>query len=594
MEGAEAAAKRGAREWLRGPALDLYEHLEATGQIARLKQMPQLGAVTWVHPEIKHTRWDYVELLLRLATCVDRVESLSHDMGELEIEGHAVGTARDLLQCWAMLQNCGHLWGTFATERLVLDALVEPGRARDLFIRGMTTQADREFAEHVLGNYLLFKVNWALAVGFLHTLPQHQSPAGRPIWLAMLRAYRNFGGNDTRTRRLYLGQRRLRRLAYTHLDLVNAALPVVTDLDAFERGPADQLESFLSRRDDPFNAVLEHVRRYIPGEIYYAPDAVLVHRLLELHAGAEMKRELTAAASPQDLFAQLEAMKREEAWPVVRQVVKAFRRGDYVHLHRIGWPRPASMDKDSWHATVHPVQSQVERELGAGSLIQVNVPNDRTERWCDFYVRRDIKPADLARTLAVICDSMMRPPAAAERFPAPQPCQGAQVRDLVSAVLSLMLRDSKRVRVKESSELAGASSFLLVHSRNDGYVQREIERLRLACTEDPRRHELDVLDTALLAEPARGFRAVMLGGFEVERRSENSPGDAEFDGAYIDVETSGARLHLVEAKSTLNSHAAMRQLRRRLRRLGWSEGSQVVSIEGGAEATVPLRLLGRG
>ena len=162
------------RQWLSGVALDLYEHLEATGQVGRLKQIPQLGAVAWVHPEIKHTRWDYVELLLRLSTCVDRMPDLFAGMGEggLEIEGHGVGSPCELLQCWAMLQNIGHIWGTFATERLVLNALSVPGGARDLFMEGMTTEADRAFGEYVLGNYLLFKVNWALANGFLHALPE--------------------------------------------------------------------------------------------------------------------------------------------------------------------------------------------------------------------------------------------------------------------------------------------------------------------------------------------------------------------------------------------------------------------------------------
>jgi len=34
----------------------------------------------------------------------------------------------------------------------------------------------------------------------------------------------------------------------------------------------------------------------------------------------------------------------------------------------------------------------------------------------------------------------------------------------------------------------------------------------------------------------------------------------------------------------------VRQLRRRLRRLGWLEGAEIVPIEGGAEATVPVCL----
>ena len=194
MLGAVDAVSQGdPRAWLSGPALDLYEHLDALGEIDRLKQIPQLGAVAWVNPQVEQTRWDYVELVLRLAARIAPLDSLFEDFGKVEIEGHTVGAGRDLLQCWAMLINYGHLWGSVATERLILDALAAPGKARDLFLEGLSTDADRAYARWVIDHCLVYKMDIPLATGFLHLLPDHREAPGRAMWLAMLRAFCEHG-----------------------------------------------------------------------------------------------------------------------------------------------------------------------------------------------------------------------------------------------------------------------------------------------------------------------------------------------------------------------------------------------------------------
>jgi hypothetical protein len=138
--------------------------------------------------------------------------------------------------------------------------------------------------------------------------------------------------------------------------------------------------------------------------------------------------------------------------------------------------------------------------------------------------------------------------------------------------------------------LRADDAFLLLRPRDQDAARREIARLLEIFKDGPRRHEIQVLAASLARRPAEGFRAVMLGGFEIERHAENSPGDAQFDGAYLDVGADDVTLYLIEAKSTLDTQAAVRQLRRRLRRLGWLEGAEIVPIEGGAEATVPVCL----
>jgi hypothetical protein len=597
LDSAAKASNADPRPWLSGPALELYEHLEAIGHIERLKQMPHLGAAAWIHPHLTHTRWDYQALLLRLSARV--APSVFDGMGDFEIEGHRVGTAHDLLQCWAMLHYSGALWGTDATERLVLDALRASNRARRLFIEGMTTDDDKAYGEYVLRSYQFYNVHWALSTGFLHMLPEHRDAPGRPMWLALLRAYRDHARYGAAVIRMFGAQRRLRRLAYVYLDLTHAQLPVAMDLSAVERDLSTRPERLLSPEDNRLDVALDQVESYMELEVYLAPDVILAYRLLDLYARDQLVQDLSSATSPGELYAQLNAMRTRQAWPVVARVIEACKSGDHVHLHRTRRAQPASMTEDEFFAQLPGLQSRFQRAVGADALVQVYVGGPGSQQLIDFYVGREIAPADLARTLTAVCREIARPPARGPRphgprpgaasdasSPEPQPGEGPQVRELVASVLSLMLPGTARVRIEESP--SHPASFVLVDRRHNAYARRLVERMLRTSPEGARHHELEVLQASLRAHPATGFRAVIANGFQVERKAENSPGEAEFDGAYLDVTADDVTLHLIEAKSAASSAVALRQLRRRLRRLGWLEGTQIAPIEGGAEAMIPV------
>jgi len=580
------------REWLQGAALDLYEHLDAVGEIRRLKQMPQLGAVAWMRPEAKHTRWDSVALALWQAKRIAHLDSIFGDYGKIEINGHRVGAGRDLMQCWIMLANCGHLWGSYATVKPVMDALRAPGSARDTFLRGLPTNADRAYAGWALDYYILYRLGLSLATGFIHLLPAHRKAKNRAVWLAMLRAVCEPGLFDYEVVRLYRVYDVLRRLAQYCVDLAHARLPVTMDISVIEQDPAHYLKEVVMAETGPLHALLDSLRGYVPYEVYLTPDVVLATRLLQLQAGPQVREDLNAAQSPEDLFARLHAMASPEAWPMVGDVVRTCRSGEYVHLHRAFPPQRRSADPKAFAAQAPRLQSRLTRQVAADVLVHV-VASDLTERFIDFYVRRETGPADLARTLTVVCSQMTRPPASAVRSPAPRPSRGAQVRTLMTSLLSLMLRDARHVRVREYPDLSGDDAFLLVRGRDEARARRQVEQQRRRAADGPRRRALQALGASLRARPAGRCRAVMLNGFEVAPGPGKGRSAAELDGAYLDLSPGCATLYLVEAASTGDGSDAVRRLRGILRRLGWLTGSELTPLEGGAEAAVPVRLRAR-
>ena len=582
-------ARGDPREWLSGPALELYEHLEAVGEVRLLKAMPHSGAVAWVHPEAEHARWHFVEMMLWLAARMAPLDSLFEGFGKVEIEGHRVGAGRDLLQCWAMLNNGGHLWGLFATERLVMDALAVPGAARDLFLQGLPTEVDRAYADWVIEHYLVHKFATVLATGFINNLPEHRQAPGRGAWLAMLRAFGEPGLHSEKVMQLWRAYGQLANLVQLYLSLAHAHLPVSLDLAAIERDPAHYLGDLLGPPTAPLQALLDNLSRYVPLDIYLAPEVMLAARLLQEAAGPRVRQDLNDAESPQDLFGRVHALRTAAAWPVVDEVLRAMERREYVHWHRVHRRRPEAMEAQDFAAQTPRLQSQLGGRVGADTLIHV-AGDVVAEQFVDFLVRPSIGAADLARTVTVICEMITTPPAPPDEQPAPRPRRGPQVRALVTSLLLLLLKTTL-MPVRESLELQNDASFLLVDGRNADYVHAALERVLAAGPGATRRRELEALSAALRATPVPDFRLVMLSGFEVRREPPRGEVLTEFDGAFLDVTPEALTLHVVEAESRLDSQATLSEVRDRLERLGWLGGARVAAlpVARSVEAVIPVR-----
>jgi hypothetical protein len=94
----------------------LLVHLEDRGEIQRVQRLRQLGLVELAWPMARHTRWDFTMLLLDLARRTKDLPRI-HVGSPVRLTSQVqISSGRELLSCWAMLLNLGHLHGTFATE----------------------------------------------------------------------------------------------------------------------------------------------------------------------------------------------------------------------------------------------------------------------------------------------------------------------------------------------------------------------------------------------------------------------------------------------------------------------------------------------
>jgi len=113
------------------PVKILYDFLDEVGEIDRLKNLDHLGIVREVIDGARHSRFDYIALIFALidnwAQKVKEIHACSRVVVKLEVGEEEKVRGRDLIKCWALLFNIGHLEWTFFTERILLEVLSEKG-----------------------------------------------------------------------------------------------------------------------------------------------------------------------------------------------------------------------------------------------------------------------------------------------------------------------------------------------------------------------------------------------------------------------------------------------------------------------------------
>jgi HD superfamily phosphohydrolase len=110
------------------PVKILYDFLDEIGEIDRLKNLDHLGIVREVIDGARHSRFDYIALIFALTDNwvqkVEEIHAFSKVRVKLEVGEEGV-RGINLIKCWALLFNIGHLDWTFFTERILLEVLHE-------------------------------------------------------------------------------------------------------------------------------------------------------------------------------------------------------------------------------------------------------------------------------------------------------------------------------------------------------------------------------------------------------------------------------------------------------------------------------------
>jgi hypothetical protein len=191
----------------------LYHAFEKSKELERIKKVPQLGIVAEALPGSRHTRWEYLHLLVHLIKhCT--TDRRMHLNSEVKLEAKvSVSSTLELLNSWAILLQIGHLFWTFASEKLLLDEIFRNNTSKEALLAEIDFSA-RDWAQEIIDNLDYYRFHLVLGQYRVQRLLKDEELKKNAIQI--LNAYAApKSATVENLRSLYM---QIRRIAYLALD----------------------------------------------------------------------------------------------------------------------------------------------------------------------------------------------------------------------------------------------------------------------------------------------------------------------------------------------------------------------------------------
>jgi hypothetical protein len=296
----------------------LHGLLEDRGEIGRTQRLVQLGLVQHAWPIARHTRWDFTMLLLDI---IRRTKDLPgvHIGSKVRLSpALSISSTRELLNCWALLLNTGHLHGTFATESELLFEIRRSNFRIDLeneLLASVPSGPGASWARRVLSNERTYQFYQLLAFYRLDRIARGSPQSSS--WKLILDRYVSPRPEEspalTKARDLF---RRVRRLAFLTLDASLTPTPLEVRLSQLASTP-EALERLLVQETwGPREDELTSLEEFLAREIYNGREVLVALS----NARPDLRRRLRAGLEKNGL----------------RYVVESAASTDHHAVHRPG------------------------------------------------------------------------------------------------------------------------------------------------------------------------------------------------------------------------------------------------------------------
>ena len=197
----------------------VYNWLNQANEITRLKNLDHLGAIRFAWEGAHHPRWEYISFILYLIDYCKENVGETHLGSRVDIPAHSINisSGSELLKCWALLFNVGHLEWTFFTERCLLLELKNSRDKRNEFLKFFSGDNElKEWAKNIINKCEFYRFFQTLAFIRLESIADKAPEELK--WKEIMKAFvieKNDNPKISRLRKLY---RDIRRLAYLTLD----------------------------------------------------------------------------------------------------------------------------------------------------------------------------------------------------------------------------------------------------------------------------------------------------------------------------------------------------------------------------------------
>lgn len=264
-----------------------YEYLKKEKYIDKLKEIDQLGIIRKSLEGVHHTRWEYVVLQIYL---INKLKDKKMGLGinsnlKLNINGKKIEiSCVEIIQIWVLLLNSGHLHGTFASEKGILEYLKQNKKLKRKILNYFKNKDIKKIYSNIIEKEMVYETHKFL---IYFNLEKEYSSKYHPkyendrelilILLEFLKYYMEkepFNNEkDKKIKKLKFIFKKIRKIAYLFLDTHYSTFPMVFDISKFIINIEEYIDE-LFQEGSQLNNTLDDFSNLLESNLYQTENSM--------------------------------------------------------------------------------------------------------------------------------------------------------------------------------------------------------------------------------------------------------------------------------------------------------------------------------
>ena len=532
--------------------LEFLEKVHPDG-LRHFERLDHLGRIRDVQKSAHHSRWEYVFLQMYLFhELKDKGASFGFGKSIKLNKNTKISSAEELLKCWSLLLNFGHLEGTFESERAWFEELKEDEELLESFLDYLPDEDCKKVGETIFSEenyYKFYELISLFLLSFYKSAVNCSSTFPIEKFILMVKRYLMSARQGTAIHRCKNIFRRVRKLAYILLDSAYSATFFKINPKIFFDYIIMNSEEVLYDDYSDFNKTLDSVASNLFNELYSSKQATifkfryLLNRRQKIQTMIQVDRQNLTEQLSQELVSSIYSDDTKPYEGELHHILRLnflpgdeyFKRSDCKYyteqktmVHKMGF--------NDFYPLVTPGPG-----INAGSILDIfskhPFPAKKVPRliWTLLHYTRDIFAEwDFIETEYIF-----------------QKCVEDPVEDIFLFLLGLLLPSSSmKVMLNEDTSPDDYSVNLITgKARVRSWVDRITDDMEESDLSNSRKKEVECLKW-MIAHEKRGM--IIVSHCNVEIYDEHWVRKAEWDGVYFRILPQVIYINILESKAGMS------------------------------------------
>ena len=298
-----------------------YSLFDEQGIIKKTQEICQLGTMKYVYPGAHHTRYEYIFTQLMLINSVvtnkGKIRNIELSLGSClkEFKNISKITGGDIMQCIAILGNCGFMYDTFTSDMIIMRLLQTSQRGNkefySMYRRNLPSEIRPSFDRIVLeGNY--YKLHLFHMIHILIGLRIQKNRENLcNLGINILSKYIDSSLiKNEATKRIIQLYKQIRKVAYLSVDMIYTPAAFGVNLSRMIYSLPTYVDELFDE-ESPINQTLKQLEGIIHTQIYDSAKCILNSTRIAQKKEQEYRAMIEKCRGISDIRGMILEQKRE-------------------------------------------------------------------------------------------------------------------------------------------------------------------------------------------------------------------------------------------------------------------------------------------